>query len=392
MSNYVTINGRRYYRIRKTIGKDNEGKPIVKAFYGTGKRDAETKYFKWCDNRTKGLTIDGDQSLTNAMHVWLWQIEKMSGNKSSTFERYEGVYRHDIDGYNLGYVSLSDVDKLTVQSHFNMLHAEGKSYGKIKECRKLLHKFFNYCLSEGYILRNPCYKLKLDAYKDDDEFTIDDELEDEGKIETLSEEEIRKVFRSDLNRKLKIIVKFAVGTGLRQGEILALNESDVDMQKMEVTVTKTLAYVKIFKEDRSYKYKLVVTKPKTQTSKRKVSFPSSLIPDLKELNRIRIEERLKLGSAYTKNNLLFPSNTGTYIYARNLTRSWQRALKRLGIPNRSFHALRHTFASQLIEKGVNIATVSRLLGHASIKTTERYIHVVQSTKTEAVQSLNSLYI
>ncbi len=390
--NYATINGNEYYRLRKTIGRDKEGEPIIKPFYGKNKRDAEGKYLKWRDNRAKGLTIDKDQSLTNAMNVWLWQIERMSGNKSTTFARYEVVYRLDIDGYELGFRPLAQVDKLAVQAHFNALHNEGKSYSKIKECRKLLNKFFSYCLTEGYMLRNPCYKLKLDAYKEEDEFTIDDELEDEGKIETLSEKEIRTIFQSDINRKLKILVKFAVGTGLRQGEILALNKSDVNMDKLEVTVTKTLAYVKMFEDDRSYKYKLVVTKPKTKTSRRKVSFPSSLLPDLKELNKIRLEEQLQLGSAYTKNDLLFPSETGTYMYSKNLTRSWQRALERLGLPIKTFHALRHTFASQLIQRGENVAVVSRLLGHSTIKTTERYIHVVQATKRDVVQSLNDLYM
>ena len=117
-----------------------------------------------------------------------------------------------------------------------------------------------------------------------------------------------------------------------------------------------------------------------------------MLPDLKELNKIRLEEQLQLGSAYSKNDLLFPSETGTYMYSKNLTRSWQRALERLGLPIKTFHALRHTFASQLIQRGENVAVVSRLLGHSTIKTTERYIHVVQATKRDVVQSLNDLYM
>lgn len=389
----VTINGIDYYRLRKTIGKDKNGEPIIKAFYGSSKSDAERKYQQWRDERVKGLTINNNQSLTQAMYIWLWQIERRSGNKSSTFARYEVIYRLDIDGTPLGFLPLQEVDKLALQRHYNDMYDDGKSYSKIKNCNKLLNKFFNYCLSEGYILRNPCFRIDLEAYDDsNNELVIDDDLEDEGKIETLSEDEIKTLWQSDINKKLKIIIKFAVGSGLRQGEILALNQSDVDLDKMEVTVTKTLSYVKVFKGDGTYKYETLVTKPKTKTSRRKVPLPEALKKELTELKKIRLEEQLKLGSAYTKNDLLFPSETGTYMNARNLVRSWERALKQLGLPFKTFHSTRHTFASQLIERGVKIETVSRLLGHASIKTTERYIHVLQSSKAEAVQVLNELYM
>jgi len=267
----VVINGIEYYRLRKTIGKDKSGKPIIKPFYGTSKSDAEAKYQQWRDERAKGLTINSNQSLTQAMHIWLWQIERMSGNKSSTFSRYEVIYRLDIDGYDLGYMPLQDVDKLAVQQHYNQMHNEGKSYSKIKNCNKLLNKFFRYCLSEGYIIRNPCFGIKFDAYKEDDELVIDEDLEEEGKIETLSEEEIKILSQAKYNQKLKIMVKFAIGTGLRQGEILALNQSDVDLEKMQVTVTKTLSFVRVFNKDKTYTYETRVTKPKTRTSRRKHS-------------------------------------------------------------------------------------------------------------------------
>jgi integrase len=118
--NYVTINGIKYYRLRKTIGRDKNDNPIIKPFYGKNKRDAESKYLKWRDDRVKGLSIDSEQSLTNAMNIWLWQIERMSGNKSTTFARYEVVYRLDIDGYELGFRPLAQVDKLAVQAHFKL--------------------------------------------------------------------------------------------------------------------------------------------------------------------------------------------------------------------------------------------------------------------------------
>ncbi|HHZ02019.1 MAG TPA: site-specific integrase [Tissierellia bacterium] len=148
---------------------------------------------------------------------------------------------------------------------------------------------------------------------------------------------------------------------------------------------------KIFDRDGNYHYELKVTKPKTKASRREVPLPAALKPELKKLEILVAEEKLKLGEAYTNNTLLFPSQTGTYIDAKNLQRSWKRALEKANLPYRKFHALRHTYATTLFEKGVNIVTVSKLLGHSTIKTTEIYTHVLEDVKKEEVQVLNEFF-
>jgi len=180
-----------------------------------------------------------------------------------------------------------------------------------------------------------------------------------------------------------------LATGLRQGEILALKQPDIT--DMTVNVTKTLKSVKVYDDEENYHYELKATKPKSKKSKRKVPLPSGLKKDLVELNKIRNEERLKLGELYKDNDLLFPSSTGEYIDSRNLIRSWKRALDHLGIEYKKFHTLRHTYATQLIKNGAQLITVSRLLGHASIQTTEIYAHVLESTKQNDVEKLNTLF-
>lgn len=386
----VEINGKQYYRLRKTIGRDKDGKPIVKPFYGTSKSDAEAKWDKWRLQRAKGLKIDRETSLTQAMYIWLWNIEYVSGNKSSTFERYEGVYRNYIDGTELGYMLLNEINKLALQNYYSKLKVEGKTYSQIASCNKLLKKFFRYCLSEGFVSVNPCFGIKLDGYKENNELVIPDFVEDEEQIETYTPDEVSLIVNGDYNRKLKIMAKLALGTGLREGEILALEEKDIDLNNMEVIVTKTLTCRKVFTTPADYYYELVPTIPKTKSSIRKVPIPANLKKDLIEAKKIKIEEKLKLGDAYQDNNLIFPAATGGYMYARNFLRSWKRALKMLGIPDKKFHTLRDTYATQLVDKGVPIVTVSRLLGHSSLKTTEKYVKSLAKTKQKHVQVLNEM--
>lgn len=386
----VTINGKEYYRIRIVVGKDKNGEYIIKNFYGKSKKDAENKRDKWLQENHLGLNhVIKKDSLSMTMYDWIWNILRVSGIKESSFVRYEGIYRNYIENAEIGYMRLEDIQRINIQKYYNVLYEKGKTYSQIKNAHKLINMFFKYAVIEGYLLRNPCEGISLGQYKEETIEGLDMLFEDESKIETFSEEEISIILNNITNPKLKILVKFALGTGLRQGEILALNTSDIN--DMEVRVTKTLSNVKAFDDPDKYHYEVKVTRPKTKSSIRKVPIPTELKKDLALLNKVRNEEKLKLGELYRNNNLLFPSATGTYIDSRNLLRAWQRIFKNIDVPYKKFHTLRHTYATQLLKNGSQLITVSRLLGHSSIKTTEIYAHVLESTKIKDVENLNTLF-
>lgn len=382
----VSINGYDYAKVYLYLGKDEKGTPVHKAFYGATKTEAENKKKQYIKELEAGLNPDlGNQSLSQAMYTWLWDIEKRSGNKSSSFERYEGIYRNYVKDANIGLLKISDIKKLAIQKYYNHLQDENKSYSQIKNLHKLLNKFFGYAEIEGYIVKNPCKGLKIPK-------SDEDEIDEEDKtIETFSQDELKILTEKLGHSKLRYIVMFAMLTGCRQGEILALEEKDI-INNSKVKINKTLRSIKVYDNEKKYHYELKTTKPKTRTSRREVPIPDILKPELKMLKKLVAEEKLRLGEAYTNNSLLFPSQTGTYIDAKNLQRSWKRALDNTNIPYRKFHALRHTYATKLFEKGVNIVTVSKLLGHSTIKTTEIYTHVLENVKKEEVQVLNEFFL
>lgn len=378
------INGYNYFRTRLKIATDNKGNPIYKNFYGKTKTEAEKSKKEYIKALENGINPDlSTLSLERSMHTWLWEIEKHSGIKSSSFERYESVYRNYIEGTELGRLSVVDIKKIAIQKYYNELSKDGKSYSQIYNLNKVLRKFFIYAESEAYIVKNPIKGLKISKDNEDD-------LEEEDiVIETFTREEVKTIVNSLDDVKLKYIVMFALLTGCRQGEILALEKSDI--QNNAVKINKSVRNAKIFDDEENYHYELKVTKPKTKHSRREVPLPDDLIPELKRLDLLVKKEQLKLGPAYTKNNLLFPSLTGTHIDAHNLLTSWKRALKSAGIPYKKFHSLRHTYATRLFEKDTSIVTVSRLLGHSSTKTTEIYTHVLEDVKAKEVQCLNNMF-
>ena len=378
------INGKEYFRTSLTLGYDSEGKQIKKQFYGRSKGEAEEKKQAYLHLMESGVNPDlGSLPLEKAMNDWLWNIERYSGNKSSTFERYESIYRNHIEGSMLGRIQVSQVNKLVVQKYYNENLDEGRSFRFVEQLHKILSKFFRYALSEGYILRNPLFGLKLPKKHEEDI------LEDDEEIETFSDEEMKQIINSMDNVKLKYVILFAVMTGARLGEILALKKKDI--KDGVVKINKSIRKVRVYSDKDNYTYQYKVTRPKTESSIREVPLPETLKAELKNLDILVKEERLRLGPAYEPHDLLFPSIVGTYIDDKNLRRSWERALKRAGVEYKKFHALRHTFATRMIKNGVELLTVSRLLGHSSIKTTEIYAHTLEDTKAEAVKTMDTMF-
>lgn len=101
---------------------------------------------------------------------------------------------------------------------------------------------------------------------------------------------------------------------------------------------------------------------------------------------------LSCGLVYSDTDFLFTTKGCQPINSRNLQRAWERTLKRANVRYRKFHNVRHTYASKLLANGVDIKTISTLLGHSNISiTADTYIHVVSETKADAASTLNYLF-
>lgn len=168
----------------------------------------------------------------------------------------------------------------------------------------------------------------------------------------------------------------ALTTGIRIGELCALKWSDIDLEKRIITVSKTLQRIKNTSGKKATK--IIITTPKSKTSERQIPIPEMICPLL--------NSRKRNGECYvlTGKNL--------FIEPRTLQYRFKSILKKIGLPSINFHSLRHMFATNCIAVGVDVKTLSEILGHSSVEITlNRYVHSSIERKRECMNMFSDSF-
>lgn len=169
-------------------------------------------------------------------------------------------------------------------------------------------------------------------------------------------------------------------TGMRLGEICALKWENINIREGYLTICATVQRLSVEQEDGNRKSMLFVTPPKSDTSVRKIPFPSFLTPFLE-----KISKTAKKDSFLLKSKSQAPMDPRTFQY------QYKRFLNQAGVPYYNFHTLRHTFATRCITSGMDPKTLSEILGHADIKITmDYYFHSSFEFKKNQMEKLAAL--
>ena len=193
----------------------------------------------------------------------------------------------------------------------------------------------------------------------------------ERPVECFSLKEQKQIEQAVLNSKKDKLfgILLCLYSGLRIGELIALQWSDIDFVKGVLTVSKSC---------HDGKGGLVIDEPKTANSRRLIPLPKQLIPILKGIKK-------KSDSPFVV------SANGSFVSVRSYQRSFELLLKRLNIPHKGFHSLRHTFATRALECGMDVKTLSEILGHKNPTVTlNRYAHSLMEHKADMMNRLGKL--
>lgn len=164
-------------------------------------------------------------------------------------------------------------------------------------------------------------------------------------------------------------------TGLRVGELMALEWSDIDLVKGIINVTKT-CYDGV---DANGKMCRVIGSPKTPSSERKIPLPKQLLPFMSNWKR-KAPYRFLV------------SSKGSTFSVRSYQRSFGNLLYKIRVSHRGFHSLRHTFATRALECGMDVKTLSEILGHKNPSVTlSRYVHSMMEHKKDMMNRIGKIF-
>ena len=290
--------------------------------------------------------------------------------KDKTYIQYSDIVRlHLIP--KLGDYELKDLTPLIVQRFItekleagNLKNGKGLSANTVNGIIAVIQGSLEMAFVLGLIEQYEMNKLKRPKSQ-------------EKPVECFTPAEQKKIEQAVMNDKrdkMKGII-VCLYTGIRLGELLALEWSDINFGKSELTVNRTCHDSK----NKNGEFCRVTNLPKTATSRRVIPIPIQILPILRELKK-------QSTSKYVI------SNGDCFVSVRSYQRSFELLQKKLNIPHHGFHALRHTFATRAIENGMDVKSLSEILGHKSPAITlNRYVHSLMAHKKTMMNRLGKLF-
>jgi integrase len=374
--------GKRSWRIRFEEGIDVAGrrKRHTVTFKGT-RQDAQKELTRLLADADGGTLVEPSKA-TVAEYLRTWLGTGAEGDEDSvregshkelspkTLERYRELAKLQIIPH-LGAKVMQQLRPHEIgQWHTTLLKSGAPlSARTVGHAHRVLRRAMQIAVEDGMLARN-VVSVKSPP-------TVE-----EKEVEILTAGQVKQVIDKLAGHRLYEIVVVDLATGLRRGELLALMLSDVDLESATLRVERSLEETK---EGLRFK------EPKTKQSKRTISLPSNAVAVLREHRRKLLEMRMAMGLGRPDGEaLLFAEPDGSPTPPNRLTRRWQDACVSLDLPRVSFHALRHTHASALIARDVDVVKISRRLGHKNPTVTLNiYAHLFDTDDRSAADAIEA---
>ena len=416
------------YQITVSCGRDIYGKKLIETTTYTPdpsltpkKRQKAVEEFarQFEADIKNGIAMDG-RKITLKEFTDRWLREYASQKlQPGTVEKYQAELDEKILPV-IGHLKLSELRPATLNATFVAMtkdgaRKDGKSGGysraTIKKTQDVLSSVLRTATEWEIIEKNPMDKVrsvgecaadKLEFFTPEQAAIFLDYIEKPYKIKTKGhkrtddtgiEYSVGDYERTkEIPEQIRVLFNLAIYGGLRKGELLALEWSDIDFDNDTVSITKAVSVVggeQITKE------------PKTKTSRRTVSIPHFLTQRIKSLKHERLKYRLSIGDYWQGADWLFIQENGKQMSYSTPYSAFQDTIARYNadkkadkqLPAIPFHGLRHTSATLLIASKQDVRTVSSRLGHAQASTTMNiYAHALQETDRKAVNALENMLV
>lgn len=347
---------------RYTAGHDPvTGKQVFKNVLGKSQAEVREKLKKALEEAQKvDFSRTGKYTVEQWMKEWFENVCKIKVRPSS-HQAYRGYIDHHI-APNIGKIPLQKLyRKLMRNGRVERTEAEhqpkGLSAKTVRNINQVISSAMDSAVAQKIITENPCKNVSLPKTE-------------HKEMQTIPAEQLQAFLTEAKATGVYEMCYIELATGLRRGVLLGLKWQDIDWKNGIIKVRRQVARVD---------GQIVEAPLKTKNSYRAVSISPQAV------------EVLKMQKAKTNNEYVFPSPKGGPISPDSVNNMLKRVLERAGIPKVRFHDLRHTFATIALQNGVDIKTVSGMLGHFSAGfTLDTYAHVTTSAQKEAAQTMGNI--
>ena len=374
------------YQIRVSCGYDIHGKQVSRSMTwrpapGMTKKQMEKEV------KRKALLFDeqcaaqgqGDGSIKFEAFARQWFTEYAEPNlRTQTIDLYHFAETRVYAA--IGHIRLDKLTTRHVQSLVNSLGREGQSKstggklsaGTIRYHVAFISSVLDYAVKMDMLQDNPCRRVSLPPVesKEKEVYTLEEALHFLESLETAP-------------LRYQAFFTLAIFGGFRRGELLGLEWADIDFSAQLVTIRRTSQYTK----DRG----VFTDTTKTKGSQRTLKLPEAVFAVLKRHRADQAQQRLLMGDRWTAENRLFTNDNGGPLHP-NVPYTWlKKFCKKTGQRFLGLHMFRHLNASLMIGSGVDVRTVSAMLGHSNASTTlDIYAHSFEEVQARASDMLENL--
>jgi integrase len=361
----ITFNAAKGLYVASIVsGRDKNGVLRRRFVYAKNKSDVIEK-LKRLQNPDPLYQVyaQSDFTVRSYLQSWLNNNARLRV-REGTYRLYKGyvenklISDHIFSGIKLRWLTAADVRAL-----YARLGEKGASASLQRKLHILLKSALKQAVKDGILSRNVC-----DA--------VDAPRVPKREMRCLDERQSATLLKALNGNPLRALYVLALTSGLRLGELLGLQRSDVNLREGRLLIRRT------------FDEKTQTTKePKSERSRRTVELPGIAVRALRE------HLRRSLARGETSPIWVFCDKKGRPLRGSHIVRdSFSEVLDQAGLPRIRFHDLRHTAATLMLLKGISIMAVSKMLGHSSVAfTLQTYGHVLPSMEKEAVAKMDELF-
>jgi len=297
-----------------------------------------------------------------------WLTAVRPSLRPSTYASYEGIARLHIKP-EIGRITL---DKLRVE-HIAGLIARKQasrrfSARSVSYMLLILRIALNKAMRWGLVARNVAT-------------LVDGPRVEHRDVRVLSPEETKRLLEAARGDPLEGLLAVSVSTGVRLGEALGLQWADVDLDRRQFRISKSLHRVTGQGQ--------VLAETKTRSSRRTIALPVMAAEALRSWKKQQTNQRRAAGRNWHDGDFVFTASSGRPFDARNVGRMFHRVLRKARLPRMRFHDLRHSCASLLLAQGISPRVVMETLGHSRISVTmDTYTHVMPTLLRDAADAID----